>query len=294
MNKRILLRIVRSTLLILLILSFAVPVVFFYKLAIDMHSPVESPEQYLGCRVTPFSVKTQDEVEISGWFLPGKPGQAAVVLLHGIGASRLQMLEQAKFLNHHKYPVVLFDFRNHGISGGRRTTYGAREQLDVAAVVEKTRELAPSAKVVLWGLSMGASTALLAAKGVEADGVIAESPFDSLDGTFTHHAWLYFRLPRLPVVPWTLALIGWDADFDPDLVSPIEAVKASGAIPMLFVTSSEDERMTPALVRHIAKAHPGPTRLFPGKGEHALIFHATGSPYKQEVLQFLQQVDSQK
>ena len=47
-----------------------------------------------------------------GWVVPGRRGAGVVLLLHGIGGSRLDMIERARFLHAAGYTVLLlFDMR---------------------------------------------------------------------------------------------------------------------------------------------------------------------------------------
>jgi pimeloyl-ACP methyl ester carboxylesterase len=55
----------------------------------------------------------------------------------------------------HRFVVYAFDLRGHGASGGE-CTYGDREVLDVAAVVEEARRERAGHPVVTVGVSMGA------------------------------------------------------------------------------------------------------------------------------------------
>lgn len=270
------------------IVVIAIPIIFLFKLTGSMHKPIAPPDKFFAVPVEDLTVLSSDGVQLSGWYLAGNNNKIAAVLCHGIEANRWQMVDQARFLNRAGHPVILFDFRNHGISGGKNTSYGWFERLDAMAMVDEMRRRSPGSKVVLWGLSMGAATSLLAAPEIlELAGVIAESPFDTMENTFYHHNELYFHMPDWPSIPIILALMGAVGDYDADEVSPIAAVARSGRVPMLFVAGEEDKRMLPEMVRKIAKAHPGRHSFYIGKGSHAIIFQASGSDYKKEVLSFL-------
>ena len=71
---------------------------------------------------------------LTGWPAPGRRG-GAVLLLHGVRASRLDMLGRARFLHARGYTVMLFDSRAHGESGGQRITFGYLESLDARVLL---------------------------------------------------------------------------------------------------------------------------------------------------------------
>ena len=55
---------------------------------------------------------------LSGWFIAGRPGGGAVVLMHGVRGNRLAMLRRARLLHAEGFSVLLFDFQAHGESTG--------------------------------------------------------------------------------------------------------------------------------------------------------------------------------
>src|SRR4029450_11359776 len=61
---------------------------------------------------------------LGGWFVPGRPGAGAVVLMHGVHANRLAMLRRARLFNAEGFAGLLFDFQAHGGSTGQRITVG--------------------------------------------------------------------------------------------------------------------------------------------------------------------------
>jgi pimeloyl-ACP methyl ester carboxylesterase len=84
---------------------------------------------------------------VHGWLLSGQPGKGVVILMHGIRANRLQLVDHAEFLFHAGYSVLLFDFQAHGESIGRHITAGYLESRDAAAAVDFVRQKFPGEKV---------------------------------------------------------------------------------------------------------------------------------------------------
>ena len=67
-------------------------------------------------------------------------------------------------------------------------TLGFHERNDFGGAVRFLRERRPDAKVLLYGVSMGAVAALLAASELtEVDAVVADSPFLNIEHTVMHH-----------------------------------------------------------------------------------------------------------
>src|ERR1700758_5327438 len=64
--------------------------------------------------------------EQDGWFFPGFMGARTIVLCHGYGSSRGELLTLVSALQDHQYNVFVFDFVGHGSNDGV-TTFGYRE-----------------------------------------------------------------------------------------------------------------------------------------------------------------------
>ncbi|HTP09248.1 MAG TPA: alpha/beta hydrolase, partial [Anaerolineae bacterium] len=73
---------------------------------------------------------THDGITLKGWYLPSHNG-AAVILLHGYGGNRLEMLDRAALLAKHGYGALLYDERASGESGDDQRTFGWLDVNDV-------------------------------------------------------------------------------------------------------------------------------------------------------------------
>jgi dipeptidyl aminopeptidase/acylaminoacyl peptidase len=101
--------------------------------------------------------ETRDGVRVSGWYAPSQNG-AAVILGHGYGGNRQQLLPEAGVLSAQGYGVLLFDYRAHGESGGDVSTFGDLERNDVRAALDfaSSRPGVDPGRLGLFGFSMGA------------------------------------------------------------------------------------------------------------------------------------------
>jgi uncharacterized protein len=131
------------------------------------------------------TVTTDDGVRLAGWYLASTNG-AAVVLLHGAGSTRSNVLDEAVVLAAHGFGVLMIDARGHGTSRGRAMDFGWHGDADVAAA---TRFLADRPdvdhqRIGVVGMSMGGEEALGASaaneliRAVVAEGATARSAAD--------------------------------------------------------------------------------------------------------------------
>jgi pimeloyl-ACP methyl ester carboxylesterase len=96
-----------------------------------------------------------------GWFFPGLRGAPTIVLCHGYGSSRGEILTLVSALQDHQYNVFVFDFAAHGSNPGV-TTFGYRETDELRTAIDTlaTRTDVDPNSFGLWGYNMGAYAAL--------------------------------------------------------------------------------------------------------------------------------------
>lgn len=129
-------------------------------------------------------LQTSDGLGLAGWYIPSDNGSGptgpTVVLAHDHGANKSRMLAYAEAL-HADYNVVLFDFRNHGQSGGDQTTVGVAEQDDLRAVIEWVDTNKEPDQIAVLGVSMGGAAALAeAVADPKVDALILDSTYATL------------------------------------------------------------------------------------------------------------------
>ncbi len=239
--------------------------------------------------------KSKDGVLLSGWYLPRENAPAAIIYCHGLFRSRLEMLDRAEKFGQAGYAGLLLDFRRHGKSGGELTSMGYLERLDVIGAVHFLRDsLQFQQPIVVHGVSMGAATALLAAADDSAiAGLIVDSSFLSFDNTITHHARLYFNLPKFPIVDELILFTKWRAGFRSEDFDLRRAVQKIGNRPILFFAGGADTRMPPEIAQALYDASPSTHKSIKiiENASHGKAFDTDPEIYTQAVLHFLQSVD---
>jgi pimeloyl-ACP methyl ester carboxylesterase len=218
--------------------------------------------------------RSADGVELEAWWVPAPAAKGTVVMVHGLNRSRIEMVRRAPFVHAAGWNALLLDLRHHGASGGKTTTFGAKEKEDVEAAVRIARERSPG-PVVLWGVSLGgASVVFAAAEDPQVAGVICDSSYRSLEDTVRHHLqlfrgwrWWLRIVPRWPVGDLTVFWMGRRGGFDPATVDVRVAAARLAGRPALFVANSDDQRM-PKEIAFDLQAAVGPgaeVLIVPGK-----------------------------
>jgi fermentation-respiration switch protein FrsA (DUF1100 family) len=126
------------------------------------------------------SIASGSGATLRGWFIPGRAGAGAVVLLHGVQGNRLAMLRRARLFHAEGFAILLFDFQAHGESTGMRITFGHREGQDAAAAIAYLRERLPNERIGAIGSSLGGAAALLAPAPLDVDALVLESVYPDI------------------------------------------------------------------------------------------------------------------
>jgi len=244
----------------------------------------------LGLKIQDVEFQTDDGISLSGWWNPGDPGKPVIIFVHGLNRSRLEHLERAAEANKRGYGVLLFDLRNHGKSGNAYTTLGIRESHDVCAARQFLKGQDLARPQVLWGVSLGASTALLAERRCPGSAaIISDSSFLSFSETIKHHFNIVFKMPSFPVANTIIGLTSWRMGFRPEDGDVEAAVAALPEVPILFIAGSADARMPPELAQRLASraSNPGKQVLVVPDAGHGQAFAHDRETYLRTAFEFL-------
>jgi uncharacterized protein len=205
----------------------------------------EPPPEVAWGKLEAHRLRTSDDQEIGAWLVRGDRQKGCVLLLHGIGESRRQMLPVMRWLAEAHFTALAISLRGHGDSSGVTNDFGWSARHDVLAAVALLRRECPQQPIFIVGRSLGAATAIFSAK--ELDGKIAgyflEQPFKDIQSAVWNR--LHRQLP--PGLDW-LAYGGlrlWASVFvpvDPDQISPYDrVVDIPESVPVIFIAGTADQ-----------------------------------------------------
>ena len=190
--------------------------------------------------------------------LPGreKPHRVAI-LLHGYTGEKEAMLPLAHWYAMQGYHAVTPDFRCHGESEGDFIGMGYTDMEDVLLWIEEVQKRDPEAEIVLHGLSMGASCALMLAGREELPacvrGTVADSAFTEATEMFHAKIGEWFHLPAFPILGSARRWLILRGGYDLRKASALSAVQKE-TIPALFIVGEKDRVIPPAMTKQLYDA----------------------------------------
>lgn len=233
-------------------------------------------------------ISTSSSGYLVGWFARGDPGFGGVLLLHGVGADRRQMLDRARFLHEAGYSALLVDLPAHGESSGDRITFGVHESRGIRAALNFLREqLGPQEKMAVIGVSLGAASLVLANSEQPLSAVVLESMYSTITDAVANRLELavgpvarYFT----PLLTWQLPLrLGiWPSELEPiKLLASIHA-------PILIAAGDQDRHTTLAETRRLFRSAAEPKQLWIVEGAaHVDLYAFAPEAYKSKISGFL-------
>ena len=224
---------------------------------------------------------------VSGWFLPGKPGYASILLLHGVRSDRRQMLPRARFLNKLGYAILLIDLPAHGESSGNRITYGIHESEGVKAALSFLAKERPNEKNAVIGVSLGAASIVLSQANPSPNAIILESMFPTISEAISDRLSLYvgplsnFFTPALKLqLPLRLGVSAEE-------IRPITKLPLLYT-PLLIAAGTKDQRTTLAETKRIYGTANSPKELWVVEGAAHVDLHAYApKEYEKRIPVFL-------
>jgi alpha-beta hydrolase superfamily lysophospholipase len=230
--------------------------------------------------------------QLKGWYIAGRPGGGAVVLLHGVHANRLSMVRRARLFKAAGFSVLLFDFQAHGESPGRRITFGRLEGLDAAAAVAFVRARAPGERVGAVGSSLGGAAAVLGPAPLAVDALVLESVYPEIGAAIANRIRVVLG-PTIgavvaPPTAWLFEVVLPPfLGVRPAELRPIDHMARITA-PLLMAIGGRDDRTTPAEALAMFARAPEPKTLWVVEGMgHWDLEGFAPEPYRTRVLAFL-------
>lgn len=212
----------------------------------------------------------QRNKRIACWSMRVPGAKGSVVLCHGYGGSRKDMLQRAYFFMDEGYNVLLPDFMGAGASEGNECTIGYKEADNVKACIEYLVKQGER-NIYLMGASMGAAAIMRACslEPLPVKGLILECPFGSLRQTVKNR----FETVGVPAFPLADMLVFWGGlqhGFNGFSHNPEDYARKIHT-PVLLLYGARDDRVRRFEIDRIFAGLAGPRTLvvFPLSGHES-------------------------
>lgn len=240
------------------------------------------------------TVTSYDGLTLSGRYYHVADGTPLDIAFHGYRSSCLtDFCGGAEISAEMGHNLLLVDQRAHGKSQGRTITFGIKERFDVLSWVDYAiKRFGPETKILLYGISMGASTVLMASElplPENVKGIVADCPYSNPTKIILTVA----RKMRIPAV--LAGLSSWVGakvygGFDLRECDPIRAVK-NAKVPILLIHGESDGFVPCNMSGEIQRSNPMLVHrcTFPG-ADHGISFLVDPDRYRHIVREFCDKI----
>lgn len=234
-------------------------------------------------------IESANGYSIKAIFLEPHNTNRYAIICHGVTENKVNSFKYARMFERLGFNSVVYDHRRHGDSGGKTTSFGHYEKMDLQAIVKALKaHVGPDLVFGIHGESMGAATTLLYA-GMEDSAAfyISDCAYSDISEQILHVMKTKTQLPTAISLKLISLFLKLRDGYSIRTVSPREAVQQIKS-PVLFIHSTHDEFVLPKMTQELYELKPEPKMLkFFEDCAHAQSFNADPHAYEKTVEEFL-------
>ena len=238
------------------------------------------------------TIRSRDGLKLCGSYLEAPDAKACMLLCHGYRSrGGLDFALVLRTLYEHGCSVLVIDQRAHGRSEGKYIAYGVLERYDCQQWAWFLHaKLGGRVPIFLEGMSMGASTVMMAAELAlppSVVGIIADCGYNSPWEELRHCIKYCYHLPVFPVLPLTELMCRLVAGYSLKGASAAASL-ANSPLPLLIIHGMDDDFVPATMTAENYAAAAGEKRqiLVPG-ARHALSYLVDRERLEKELLDFI-------
>lgn len=229
--------------------------------------------------------------------LSGVQMDKVIIMAHGYRGSAQDLAFPSSLLFQQGYNILLMSQRSHGNSEGAYICFGQLECRDMKGWIDFiVKRLTEKGQIFLYGVSMGATTAMMTA-GLDlppqVKGIIADCGFTGFGGMARHMLRKSFHLPLWPFYPLADKIFQKKTSCNFS-ASTTDALKNS-KLPILFIHGMEDHFVLPAMSQMNYQASAAADRdkklYFVEGAAHGKAIYEDTQGTLQEIKSFLQRCE---
>ncbi len=233
-------------------------------------------------------IQNREKLQLVGHFFDNN-SEKTVVILHGYGGTYLEMQPYCKFFKDKNFNVLAVDNRAHGDSEGKCIGFGWYDRLDVLDWIEELNKKNPNHKIVLFGVSMGA-TAVCCASGEKLPknvfAIVSDCAFANGEKQIKQVMAKNFKIGKLFLRHFK-SYLKRVYSFDLSLIDACKQVKAT-SVPILFIHGQADDFVPVQNLYDLYNATPEGLRdkFVVEEASHAKSYMTAGVMYERKLNNF--------
>ena len=273
----------------LILVGIACAISIGWLLAHPVQTRIRNPPADLNAQAVTFP--SDSGTNVHGWWCPSQnDSKGSVLLLPGIRANRLSMVDRARFLQRAGYSVLLIDFQATGETKGDHITFGWKESRDGLAAIDFLRRTRPTDRVAIIGSSLGGVAALLATPPLKVDALVLEEVYPTIEIATRNRMENYLGAVGRILTPLLLNQLQCRVGVSASQLRPLNHIGDVGC-PVFIMSGEKDRNTRSADTQMLFERARSPKQLwFVPKAGHVDLHRAAKVDYESRVLAFLKQM----
>ena len=240
------------------------------------------------------TIRSRDGLTLSGRYYHVKDGAPLDIGFHGYRSSPMTDFSGGSGISFEmEHNLLLVDQRAHGKSQGKTITFGILERYDCLDWIRFAIDrFGPKTEIILYGISMGAATVLMAAEldlPGNVRGIVADCPYSSpcaiIDLVSDR-----MRIPHKLSAPFISLGARLYGGFNLKQADPLRAV-VNTQVPILLIHGEADSFVPCDMSREILDANPGKiSRVTFPDADHGISYLVDTDRYAMTVKDFVRKV----
>ncbi|MEB7454191.1 alpha/beta hydrolase [Lysinibacillus sphaericus] len=252
----------------------------------------EAREQWFNKHSEEKSIPSFDSLKLHAYSIQNShPTDKWAIIFHGYSSDGTQMTKYAKQFYDMGYHVLIPDARGHGQSEGDYIGMGWHDRFDVVSWIDDIVNMNEDAEIVLFGVSMGGATVMMASgedlpSNVKA--IIEDCGYSSVWDEFSYQLQAIFHLPSFPIMQFSSVVTKLKAGYTLAEASAVDQV-AKSKTPMLFIHGDNDTFVPSTMLDDVYEAANVPKQKLMVEGAgHGGAESLAGELYWETIQQFLE------
>jgi fermentation-respiration switch protein FrsA (DUF1100 family) len=212
-------------------------------------------------------IESDDGLQLHGYWVANE-GHNYAIVVHGYSSRSDAMATFGEAFHDRGMTVLLPDLRGHGQSEGAYIGMGWPDRLDMLRWIDRIIAQDPDARIVLYGISMGAATVMMTAGEAlppQVKVVIEDCGYTSVWDEFTVQLRDQFSLPPFPLLQVASLTTKIRAGYFFSEASALNQVKKA-QVPMLFIHGDQDTFVPFWMMQPLYDAAQGPKGMLVVQG----------------------------
>ena len=249
-------------------------------------------DKYKKNEVKDIYIKSMDGLKLHAIYIENKNSKGIMIEDHGYrSTARRDIYPSCYHYYNLGYNLLLIDNRTSGLSEGEYITFGVKESNDILSWIKYVNKKYPKTDIILAGVSMGATSILMAMNRIKDNMnvkcILADSGYISGYDEVKYCIDHYFHIPGFLFIGMINVWCKLIAKFDLKGRTTIKSMKDS-KIPVLLIHGKDDDFVPPENSIITFKNYKGPKKLLLfSKASHGISYLVKPDYYVNSVKEFL-------